>query len=99
LETSGELAAKHAREHLDGKKESRVRRDPARAIGRQTTGWDDAMDVRVKTKFLAPGVENTAEANRSAEMFGIASDFQKGFRAGAKQKIVDELFVLQSQWC
>jgi hypothetical protein len=30
-------------------------------------------------------------------MLGIACDFQKGFRTGAKQKIVDDLLVLQDQ--
>src|SRR5208282_5493879 len=99
LETSRELAAKHAREHLDGKKEGVARLDPARAIGRQTTGRNDAMDMRVQAKFLVPGVQNAEEADLRAEMFGIAGDFQKGFRTGAKQKIVDDLFVLQSQWC
>jgi hypothetical protein len=32
-------------------------------------------------------------------MFGIVSDFEKGFRTGAKQKVVDQLLVLQGQWC
>jgi hypothetical protein len=32
-------------------------------------------------------------------MFGIAGDFQKGLGTGAKQKIVDDLLVLHSQWC
>jgi hypothetical protein len=38
------------------------------------------------------------EADFCTEMLGIASDFQKGFRTGAKQKIVDDLLVLQHQW-
>src|ERR1700693_4565837 len=98
FETRDELAAKHASEHLDGKKKSIAWLDPARAIGRQATGGNDAMDMRVQAKFLVPGVENAEEANLRAEMFGIAGNFQKGFRTGAKQKIVDQLLVLQSQW-
>ncbi len=57
------------------------------------------MDMRVQAKFLVPGVENAEEANLRAQMFGIAGDFQKGFGAGAKQKIVDDLLVLQNKWC
>ena len=57
------------------------------------------MDMRVKAQFLVPGVENAEEADLRAEMFGIAGEFEKGFRTGAKQKIVDDLLVLQSQWC
>ncbi len=84
FETSDELAAKHATENLDGKKESMAWLDPARAIGRQATGGNDAMDMRVKAQFLVPGVENAEEANLGAEMFGITGDFQKGLRTGAK---------------
>ena len=56
------------------------------------------MDMRVKAEFLIPGVQHAEEADLRAEMFGIAGDFQKGFRTGAKQEIVDGLLVLQSQW-
>ena len=55
--------------------------------------------MRVQFEFLIPGVQHAEEADLCAEMFGIASDFEKGFRTGAKQKIVDHLLVLQSQWC
>ena len=57
------------------------------------------MDMRVKAKFLIPGVQHAEEADFRAEMSGIAGDFQKGFGTGAKQKIVDDLLVLHSQWC
>ena len=75
FETRDELAAKHASEHFDGKKKSIAWLDPARAIGRQATGGNDAMDMRVKAKFLVPGMENAEETDLSAEMFGIAGDF------------------------
>ena len=99
FKTSDELAAKHAAEHLDGKKESMAWLDPARAIGRQTAGGNDAMDMRVKAQLLIPGVENAEEANLCAEMLGIASDFQKSFGTGAEQQIVDDLLVLHGEWC
>ena len=43
-------------------------------------------------------MENAEEADLRAEVFGIAGDFQKCFRTGAKQEIVDDLLVLQGQW-
>ena len=64
-------------------------------IERQAAGGNHAMDMRVKFELLIPSVQYAEEADLCAEMFGIASDFEKGFRTGTKQKIVDDLFVLQ----
>src|SRR6266704_5502437 len=47
LECRNELAAEDATEHLDGKKERVAWFDPAGVIGRQSTGWHQAMDMRV----------------------------------------------------
>ena len=55
------------------------------------------MDVRVVFEFLIPGVEHTEEADLRAEMFGIASDFEKSCGTGAKQEIVEEFLVLQGE--
>ncbi len=55
LECLVELAAKDAAEHLDGKKEIVAWLDPARVIGRQSTGRHHAMHMRVKFEFLTPG--------------------------------------------
>ncbi len=98
LESCNELAAKNAAKHLDGKKERIAWFDPTRVIGRQSTGGNHAMDVRVEPEFLIPGMQHTEEADLRAEMSGIAGDFEKGFRTGTKQKIVDDLLVLQGQW-
>ncbi len=95
LERGDELAAKDATEHFDRKKESVVWLDPARVIGRESTGRNHAMHVRVKFEFLTPGVQHAEETDLGAEMFGIASDFQKCFRTGPEQQIVDDLLVLQ----
>ncbi len=54
------------------------------------------MDMRVKLELLIPGVQHTEEADLHAEMFGIAGNFEKGFRTGTKQKIVDDLLVLRA---
>src|SRR5262249_28983099 len=97
LEGFVELAAEYATEHLDGKKKVVTWFDPAGVIGRQPTGRHHAMDMRMKFEFLSPTVQHTEEADFCTEMLGIARDFQKTFRTGAKQKIVDDLLVLQSQ--
>jgi hypothetical protein len=68
------------------------------AIEREAAGGNDAMDMRVNVELLTPGVQHTEETNFRAEVFRIASDFEKCFRAGAKQEIVEDLLVLQDQW-
>jgi hypothetical protein len=98
LERFVEFAAKDSAEHLDGKKEIIAWFDPVRVIGRQPTGRHHAMYMRVKFEFLSPGVQDAEEADFCTEMLGIARDFQKSFRTGAKQEIVDDLLVLQDQW-
>src|SRR6266478_1260638 len=97
LERFVEFAAKDSAEHLDGKKEIVAWFDPVRAIGGQPTGRHHAVYMRVKFEFLSPAVQHAEEADFSTEMLGIASDFQKSFRTGAKQEIVDDLLVLQDQ--
>jgi hypothetical protein len=58
-------------------------------IERQAASGNDAMDMRVNIELLTPGVQHTEETNFRAEVSRIASDFEKCFRAGAKQEIVE----------
>ena len=57
------------------------------------------MDMRMMFQFLSPAMQNAEESDLSAEMFGIPSDFDQGFRAGAEQQIVNELLILECQRC
>jgi len=56
------------------------------------------MDMWMEPELLVPGVQHTEETNLCTEVSGIASDFEKSFRAGTKQEIVDHFFVLQHHW-
>ena len=56
------------------------------------------MDMGMKPELLIPGVQHGEEANFRAEVSRIASDFEKSFRTGAEQQIVDDFLVLQGQW-
>jgi hypothetical protein len=44
-------------------------------------------------------VENAEEPDLRAEVSRIACNFEKSFRTGTKQKILDGLLILQSEWC
>jgi hypothetical protein len=97
LESVDELSAKYAPEHVDGEKESRVRPNPAGVIEREPTRRDDAVDMGMNLEFLIPGMQHSEEANLGAEMPGITSHFEESFCTGAKQQIIDDFLVVQSQ--
>src|SRR6266851_7156754 len=56
------------------------------------------MDMGMEPELLIPGVQHGEEADFRAKVFRIASHFEKRFRTGAEQQIVDDFLVLQSQW-
>jgi hypothetical protein len=47
------------------------------------------MDMGMKPDLLIPSVQHAEETNLCTEVSGIASDFEKSFRAGTKQEIAD----------
>src|ERR1700726_3708762 len=55
------------------------------------------MDMGMEPELLIPSMQHGEEANFRAEVSRIASDFEKCFRTGAEQQIVDDFLVLQSQ--
>src|SRR5260370_39497209 len=55
------------------------------------------MYMRVGREFLSRGMQNAEEADFCTEVCGIARDFQKGFRTGSEEEIVEDLLVLQDQ--
>src|ERR1700758_3805444 len=57
------------------------------------------MHMGMQGELLTPGMQHAEEANFRAEVSGIASHFQKSFRAGAKQQAIEKFFVLQRQGC
>jgi hypothetical protein len=54
------------------------------------------MDMGMEPELLIPGMQRGEKADFRAEVFRIASDFEKCFRTGTEQQIVDDF--LQSQW-
>ncbi len=99
LEGVGELAAENLAENWLREKEVLAPgMNPTRVIRRQTTGRNNAVDVRMMLKLLVPGVKDAEETDLSAEMPGIFSDFQKRLGTAPEQQAVDDLFVLQGQW-
>src|SRR2546430_10191285 len=59
---------------------------------------DWSSDVCSSDLLLAPGVQDTEEADLCPKVSRIARHFEEGFRTGTKQKIIEDLLVLQDQW-
>src|SRR5208282_564722 len=97
LESGDELAAEHTAEHLDGKKKTRTRTNPAGVIERESTGGNNAVNMGMKLELLVPGMKHAEEADLGAKMSGAASHFEKRFCAGTKQQTIDQFFVVQGQ--
>src|SRR5260370_36020021 len=57
------------------------------------------MDMRMEPKFLIPGMQHAEETDVGTKVFRITRYFKKRLRTGAKQEIVHNLLVLQSEWC
>lgn len=72
--------------------------DPAGVIWGQTSGWDEAVDMRVSEQVLAPGMQDGEESDLGAQVLGIGGHLEKGFRTSAEQEVIEDLFVLQHQW-
>jgi hypothetical protein len=97
LEQSEELASEEAAQHSDRKKEVLTARDPTRPLRGETAPGNHTMDMGMVMEVLSPGVKHGEEAELSAQVSGIGSDLEQGLRAGAQEKMVDNLLVLQSQ--
>jgi hypothetical protein len=53
------------------------------------------MDMGMEPELLIPGMQHGEEADVRSEVSRIASNFEKSFRTGAEQQIVDDFLVLQ----
>ena len=53
--------------------------------------------MRVVQQILAPRVQHTQKADRSAEMPRVSGDREQRGRTGAEQQIVDDLLVVEGQ--
>jgi 16S rRNA C1402 (ribose-2'-O) methylase RsmI len=97
FQTGHELATKDPAQYLHRQEERKARVNPVLVIERQTTRGDHTMNVRMVQEVLAPGMEHTQEADLGTEMPRVAGDLQQSRGAGAKQEVVDDCLVLQSQ--
>ena len=74
LQGGDELAAEDTTEYVDGQEEGIAGMDPLLAVGRETSGRDDTVEVRMSQQVLSPGMQVRKEANVCPQMAGIAGE-------------------------
>ena len=80
-------------EDLDGEEERILRMNPARVAWIETAGGNDAVEMRVQSQVLSPGVQNAEEADLGSEVLGVGRNFEHGLSAGAEEQIVEQPWI------
>lgn len=83
------LAAEDAAENLAGEEEGIFRMYPARIAWIETAGGNDAVEMRMQSQVLSPGVQNAEKADLGPEVPGVGRNFEHGLSAGAEEQIVE----------
>ena len=87
------LAAENAAEDFDGKEEGILGMNPARVAWIETTGGNDAVEMRMQSQVLSPSVENAEETDLGSEVLGVGRNFEHGLSAGAEEQIVKQPWI------
>src|SRR5271168_2579944 len=83
LQEIDKLAAKDAAEDLDGEEEGIFGMNPAGIAWFETAGGNDAVEMRMQSQVLPPGMQNAEEADLGSEVLGVGRNFKHGLSAGA----------------
>ena len=87
------LAAEDAAEDLDGEEEGVFRMNPVRVAWIEAAGGNDAVEMRMRSEVLSPGVQNAEEADLGSEVLGVGRNFEHGLSAGAEEQIVEQPWI------
>jgi hypothetical protein len=90
LKQIGKLASEDAAEDLNGEKEGILRMYPARVAWIETTGGNDAVEMRMQSQVLSPGMQNAEKADLGSEVLGAGRNFKHGLSAGTVEQIVEQ---------
>jgi hypothetical protein len=95
LEKVEELTLEDDAEGFDTEEEVFAGGDPAVLIERQSSFWEEAMEVEVVVELLIPGVQDEDKARGSLKM--SLSKFQEGLGDSLEQEIEEDSFVYQEE--
>src|SRR3984957_20358907 len=97
LQEIEKLAAEDAAEDLDREEEGIFRMNPARVAWIETARGNDAVEMRMQSQVLSPGVQNAEEADLGSEVLGVGRNFEHGLSAGAGEEIVERAGVVVTE--
>jgi hypothetical protein len=99
LESGTEFGAEDDGEgRIGNQEEGMFGMNPRLAIGRETSGGDEHVDVRMKQHGARPGVEDGQGAEAGAQILRIGGQFLQGMGSGLHEQAVDFLGVRSSDW-
>jgi hypothetical protein len=64
-------------------------------VRRQSSAGNDTVDMGMEEEILSPSVQNAKEADIGAQVFRLASNFQKRLRYSPEQEVVEFDLVLE----
>lgn len=70
---------------LARQEEMLLRWHPVRMIGGKTAAGNEAVDMRMEKKILAPGVQDADQADFGAKVCGVGGNLQQRAGAGMKE--------------
>lgn len=97
LQLRDKLASEDAPEHFDRQEECVAWSHPLLTVERKTSGRNHAMQVWMQEQVLSPRMEDGEEADAGAEVLGIGGNFERGFRCGFEQQIVQQSGVVSTE--
>jgi len=92
-ESAQEVVFEEGREDADGEQESRTGGNPVLMLERETSGWDEAMDVGMVEEILSPGVEDGEKTDIGAQVKRIASQSLQGAGDGGEELGIEQTLV------
>jgi hypothetical protein len=72
FQAGDELAAEDATEYVDRQEEGIAGMEPLLAVGRETSGRDDTVEVRMSQQVLSPGMQDRKEADVGSQVTRIS---------------------------
>lgn len=97
-QSGDKLASKYLTEHLYRKKEAITRANPRGLINGESSGRNDAVNMRMKLQVLPPCMKDAQEADMRAQMAWVCRYLLQCGGAGTKQQIVNDALVLLSKY-
>jgi hypothetical protein len=87
------LAAEDATEDLDGEEEGILGMNPAGVAWVEPAGRNDAVEVRMQSQVLPPGVQDAEEADLGSEVFRVCGNLKHGLSGGAEEQIIEQPWI------